>query len=438
MTEHHLEVTATSGKPLRRREFVRRATLLALGAAATPLLAACEESVLTPTRPAPVSPPPANTPTRDAVAQAAETSSPVPAVSTTVSTQPPSATQPEATPTQPEATATEPLPTETPQPTPTSPPPRATPTPTVSAAIASGQHSVALLAGTDRATAVPAVLDMLGFGAGWLRGKHVALKANFNSADPPPGSTHLDTLRALLKRLQDWGAAKITMVERSGMGDTRQVLRQRGVNDLAAEFGVDLAILDDLPASEWVNLKGAHWRRGFLFPRVVQEADAVVQTCCLKTHRFGGHFTMSLKNSVGLVAKYDPSDGYNYMSELHGSASQRLMIAEINAAYSPALVLLDGVVAFVSGGPDQGRKAQAGLFLAGRDRVAVDAVGVAMLRNLGTTAEVSRGTVFSQPQISRAVALGVGAPNAGAISLHPAGDEASRKLAGTLQQLLAA
>jgi len=33
------------------------------------------------------------------------------------------------------------------------------------------------------------------------------------------------------------------------------------------------------------------------------EAEKVVQTCCLKTHRFGGHFTLSLKNSVGLVAK---------------------------------------------------------------------------------------------------------------------------------------
>jgi uncharacterized protein (DUF362 family) len=285
---------------------------------------------------------------------------------------------------------------------------------------------------------VPAVLGMMGFAPGWLRGQHVALKANFNSADPPPGSTHVDTLRALLQLLRDWGAARITLLERSGMGDTAQVLRQRGVTALAGEFGVEVVVLDDLPARDWVRVEGAHWKRGFLFPRLVQEAGAVVQTCCLKTHRFGGHFTLSLKNSVGLVAKYDPDSGYNYMAELHGSPDQRLMIAEINAACAPALVLLDGVLAFVNGGPDQGEQVEAGLFLASRDRVALDSVGVAMLRHLGTTPEVSRGAIFEQPQIAHAAALGLGAPEARAVTIHPAAGAASERLAAVLSEQLAA
>ena len=41
--------------------------------------------------------------------------------------------------------------------------------------------------------------------------------------------------------------------------------------------------------------------------------------------------------------------------------------------------------------------------LAGTDRVAVDAVGVALLRHFGTTPEVSRGAIFEQEQIARAV-----------------------------------
>ena len=44
---------------------------------------------------------------------------------------------------------------------------------------------------------------------------------------------------------------------------------------------------------------GSHWSRGVLFARLFQEADLIVQTCFLKTHRYGGHFTLSLKNSVG-------------------------------------------------------------------------------------------------------------------------------------------
>ena len=84
----------------------------------------------------------------------------------------------------------------------------------------------------------------------------------------------------------------------------------------------------------------------------VRTAGGVVQTCCLKTHRYGGHFTLSLKNSVGLAAKTVPGNGHDFMRELHTSPHQRRMIAEINAGYRPDLVVLDGVEAFVTGGPD--------------------------------------------------------------------------------------
>ncbi len=57
-----------------------------------------------------------------------------------------------------------------------------------------------------------------------------------------------------------------------------------------------------------------------------------------------------------MVAKYVPGDPFNYMGDLHSSLHQRLMIAEINQAYQPALVLLDGVEAFVNGGPESGQK----------------------------------------------------------------------------------
>lgn len=40
-------------------------------------------------------------------------------------------------------------------------------------------------------------------------GKRVALKANFNSADPFPASTHIDTLRPIVKGLKGVGASEI-------------------------------------------------------------------------------------------------------------------------------------------------------------------------------------------------------------------------------------
>jgi len=241
-------------------------------------------------------------------------------------------------------------------------------------------------------------------------GQKLALKANYNSADPFPASTHLQTLKSLIEVLQDAGASEIVLVERSGMGNTRFVLETMGVFKLAEELNFQVVVLNEEDRESWVKIEkeGSHWLRGFYLPKVVLEADRVVQTCCLKTHRFGGNFTLSLKNSVGLVAKRLPGSLYDYMAELHISPYQRSMIAEINQHYPVDLVLMDATKAFVEGGPEKGTTVEPGLLLAAKDRVALDAVGVALLRYYGTTRKVSKGKIFDQDQIRRAAELGVG------------------------------
>ncbi len=295
---------------------------------------------------------------------------------------------------------------------------------------------VALVHTDDRIDGMHRLLALTGLPD--VAGKHVLIKPNFNSADPAPGSTDPALLRSMVETLQAGGATHITVADRSGMGATRQVMAQLSVDALADELGFDLVVLDELGADAWemIDVPGSHWRQGFPFPRLVGEVDTVIQLCCLKTHRFGGHFTLSLKNSVGLVAKRVPGEGYNYMSELHGSPHQRTLIAEINAAYSPKLVIIDGVTAFVSGGPDRGETVAAQVMLAGRDRVALDAVGVALLRHFGTTSQVSAGSVFAQEQIARAAELGLGVANAGQIELI-SDSEAGHALAAAVQAQLA-
>ena len=267
---------------------------------------------------------------------------------------------------------------------------------------------VAFVKTRDRTAGVEKALDLLGVQS--VRGKYLFLKPNFNSADAPPGSTHDDTLSALVQTLKARGVDRLVVGDRSGMGDTRGVMGKKGVFRMADELDFEAVVFDELDADDWemFHLPGSHWSRGFAVARPVLEADGVIQTCCLKTHRFGGHFTLSLKNSVGLAAKWIPGESYNYMSELHSSPHQRTMIAEINAAYQPDLVLLDGVEAFVEGGPDRGKHVDAQVILASSDRVAIDAVGVAILRYFGTTPDVGTGPIFDQEQIARAVTLGLG------------------------------
>ncbi len=294
---------------------------------------------------------------------------------------------------------------------------------------------VYLVRTTDRAEGIRRGLAALGLPS--FRGRRVIIKPNFNSADEFPASTHLDTIGALVRQFQAAGASEITVADRSGMGNTRRVMEQKGVFTQAAQMGYQAVVLDEIPMEGWTEerLPGSHWSRGVLFPKLFQKADLLVQTCCLKTHRYGGHFTLSLKNSVGMVAKYSPRDSYNYMGELHGSTYQRQMIAEINQVYRPDMVVMDGLQAFTDGGPESGTLVSSQMMVFGTDRVAVDAVGVAILRMHGGNATISRGRIFEQEQIARAVQLGLGARGPEQIDLVT-DDPESKQLAERVRQIL--
>lgn len=111
------------------------------------------------------------------------------------------------------------------------------------------------------------------------------------------------------------------------------------------------------------------------------------------------------------------------------------MIAEVNRFYSTDLILMDAAEGFSRGGPDRGTLIKPGLLLASRDRVAVDAVGVALLRLYGTTEEVMRGRIFEQEQIARAASLDIGVDQAKKIDLI-ALDERSQRAAERIGRVL--
>jgi uncharacterized protein (DUF362 family) len=294
---------------------------------------------------------------------------------------------------------------------------------------------VYLIRTTNREEGIRRGMAVLGLAA--ARGKGVVIKPNFNSADAFPASTHMDTLSALVRHFQAAGAGEISVADRSGMGNTRKVMEQKGLFAQAKQMGFRVVVLDETPMEGWVEerLSGSHWAKGVLFPRLLQEADLLVQTCCLKTHRYGGHFTLLLKNSVGMVAKYSLRDNYNYMGELHGSSHQRRMIAVINQLYRPAMVAMDGLEAFTDGGPESGTLVKPEVMILGTDRVAMDAVGVAILRMHGGNATISRGRVFDQEQIARAVQIGLGAGGPEQIDLV-AEDPESKKIAARVREIL--
>ena len=147
---------------------------------------------------------------------------------------------------------------------------------------------VAFVKTTDRAAGVERAIDLLGMEK--FRGKDLFIKPNFNSSDPTPGSTHEDTLVALMRQLKAMGAGPLTLGDRSGMGNTREVMGKKSAFQMGKELDAKVVVFDELGPDDWelIKLQDSHWEQGFALPRTVRKAGGVVQTCCLKTHRYGG------------------------------------------------------------------------------------------------------------------------------------------------------
>jgi uncharacterized protein (DUF362 family) len=290
---------------------------------------------------------------------------------------------------------------------------------------------IALVRTSDRARGIAEALKLISFPS--PRAKRVLIKPNFNTADPAPGSTHNDVLRQLVAEMKTRGASHLGVGDSCGPGNTKTVMEQKLIPELGQELGFDVVNFDELPAEGWVhcNPPGSHWKNGFKMARPVVEAEYLLWTCCLKTHQFGGVHSMALKLAVGVVEKKVR------FPEMHASKDHMLhMIAELNYPFKPHLIVMDGVDIFVDGGPMTGKLVNAGVILAGTDRVAMDAVGLAVLKNHGANDAIMSRKIFEQGQIARAVELGLGVQSPSQIEIVTA-DAESRSYAGKLREILA-
>lgn len=291
---------------------------------------------------------------------------------------------------------------------------------------------VAFVKTEDRGKGVKSSISTLGLNP--TKNKDVLIKPNYNTADPTPGSTHNDTLMALVDEIWNMGAKSISLGERS-YPLTQEVMEKKGIVPLLKQKDVQIINFDDLEKKDWVEFKpeNSHWRNGFRIARPILETECLISTCCLKTHQFGGVFTLSLKLHVGVVPTF--RHGYQYMNELHQSPYQQEMIAEVNQPFSPDIIVLDGIDAFTDGGPATGKRAKGNIFLASGDRVAIDAVGVAVLKTIGSNEAITQRKIFDQRQIARASELDIGVSSPSEIEVISA-DQESMEFRDEVAQIL--
>ena len=245
-----------------------------------------------------------------------------------------------------------------------------------------------------------------GFGQSLKSPDRILLKPNFNSDDPPPGSTALDFLVAVIELLREHGCTRVSVGESSGRPwvPTEKVFRNAGLAARMAEMKIPLLNFD---RSEYMDVPiGGEYLDIIAYPKDLEGFDKIIYLPTMKTHFLGG-LSMSLKLTVGMTHLAD-------RTLLHGDNNlfvpQRA--AEMNIPIKPDLIVMDGRISFVSGGPAIGLAVHPGVILASGDPVALDVQGVRLLQNYAAVNHLV-GDAWSLPQIRTAVKHGLGIQNDG-------------------------
>jgi len=245
-------------------------------------------------------------------------------------------------------------------------------------------------------------------------GDSILIKPNVNSDHFHPGTTNPEVLLEVVNMVKEKDPQRIIVADRSNpWWDTLKAMKKVGIYEAAVKGGAEVVVFGK-EDYERVNPENSrHWPNGFRIPRLVKQVDHVVSLPVAKTHIIAD-FTMGIKNWVGLIPPSDRNYLHLKEEEKENFAS---MISEIHLARKPSFLVMDATKVFVSGGPSNGDLAEPGLVIASADLVANDVTGLALLKTLGTIDEIQKKSVWNQPQIKRAVELGLGIKSSSEIVL---------------------
>ena len=235
-----------------------------------------------------------------------------------------------------------------------------------------------------------------GFGKVIEKGDTVFLKPNLNSDDHFPASTDPEFAGAVTELMFDYGAKRVVFGDSSGIYwlPTERALKL-GTRKAVEKAGGEVVALE---SCEWKNalIDGKYLHKIALSTKPY-EFDKLIYLPCMKTHR-SARFTLSLKLTMGFV----------HLRERLGLHAGNLeeKLAEVNLAYSPDLIIMDGRKCFVSGGPSEGELEEPNVLLASGDRIAIDCEALKILKTYGKEKKLEM-EIENLPQIRHAIEIGI-------------------------------
>ncbi len=285
---------------------------------------------------------------------------------------------------------------------------------------------VAMVRAADGIEAVNRAIEMAG-GFDFIQpGQSVLIKPAMNSSNPFPATTDPAVVALVVGLCAKKGASRVAVADKPFfLKSATSVFRKSGIGPAAKKAGAEVIPIDKADWKDFRLAAAKNWGGEFRFSAVPEKFDHVIYLPTVRTHKIA-NFTMSLKNSVGLLAPRS-------CMRMHVSSTLPERVAEINLAVRPSFYVLDGRKVFVEGGPDSGRGAEPGIVFAGKDPIACDALGLALLKTLGTRKEIQDHSVWEQRILRRAAETGLGVAGADMIEVAAEGvdehEEIMRNLA---------
>ncbi|MDJ0763738.1 MAG: DUF362 domain-containing protein [Myxococcota bacterium] len=255
--------------------------------------------------------------------------------------------------------------------------------------------------------------------------------------------TNPEVIRAVIRAVKAKNKApeKICIAERSAvLSSTLNMLMLTGIYDVAIEEGVTVMPWDDEEYVSW-TAENAHYLPAVRIPKSVFAFDHFINVPVLKNHEMipgvpalqdpneQAEFTNCIKTFVG-VCKDD--DRNHHQVKLHSEHFPE-KVAELNLSRPHVTMnVVDATKIILTNGPvfPTMEFATPGIVLASKDRVACDAVSVAILKYYAGLQNIDRNyvhkSVWEQRQIIHAGRIGLGVNNPDQIHiLHTGIDEIS-------------
>ena len=231
---------------------------------------------------------------------------------------------------------------------------------------------------TDYAESIPRALETAG-AADLLAGqRRVLIKPNLVNASPPPVTLPVAAAEALVVAVRRLCDAEVVIGEGTGDAgrETDEIFRIHGYDRLAERLDVPLVDLNHAPLLRLEN-PACRVFPEFMMPEIVMDSF-LVSAAVLKAHSLA-EVTLSMKNMLGCAPPaYYQQGGHWKKSAFHARMHEATL--EMNRYRTPDLAFIDasvGLAEYHLGGPACDPPPRR--ILVGRDPVAVDAAGCALL-----------------------------------------------------------